>query len=89
MTSSSVQYQDLPINKHIMNCYFSSTLNFYYGYTTSFQNIIFGSSSTSYSNDVGFFMNLDMTNSCMTVSTTTFYTPSSVTWTSNTFSYTT
>ena len=66
---SSVQYKDLPINSQIVNSYLSSTLNFYYGYSANFHNINFGTSSVSYSNEVAFFMNLDLTNSCMSVST--------------------
>ena len=84
---SSVQYKDLPINSQIVNSYLSSTLNFYYGYSANFHNINFGTSSVSYSNEVAFFMNLDLTNSCMSVSTN-FYTPQGVSWRDNAFTYT-
>ena len=49
---------------------------------------MFGAGSASYSYEVGFFMNLDLTNSCMTASTN-FNTLAGVTWSNNAFTYTT
>ena len=48
----------MPINTQILGAHLKGTTNLYYGYSTTYTNII-GGGTGSYSYEVGFLMNLD------------------------------
>ena len=48
----------MPINSQILGAYLKDLTFLYYGYSTSYTNIIFGGTA-SYSYEVAFLMNMD------------------------------
>ena len=85
MSSSSVQYMDLPITSSLKGAYLSPFLKLYFGDAELITHLI-GGGTEGYTNSVGFIMNFDQTYSCLEL-ISSFHSQTGVSWISNAFAY--